>query len=317
MTFDFSQLESHRVALTGHCYRMLGSASDAEDAVQEALMRAFRSADGFDGRASLKTWLYRIATNVCLDSLAERARRERPVDIGPRGTVDDPLEARDRQHWLEPIPESRVIPQDSDPQEQLTLRESTRLAFVAALQYLPPKQRAALLLTEVLGFSAAQTAELLELSVPAVNSALQRARETLATREINPLSAPLSASQQTLVSRYIAAFESYDTGALTALMREDVTMSMPPFTLWLQGPAAVQGWFLGRGAACRGSRLVPTTAVGGPSFGQYHPLPDGSYKPWALIVLTLTGDQVSDMVFFLDTERLFPLFGLPAFLPAT
>ncbi len=316
MSIDLALLEVHRVALTGHCYRMLGSAVDAEDAVQEAMLRAFRGVEGFDGRASLKTWLYRIATNVCLDALAERSRRERPVDTGPQGTVDDALESRPRHHWLEPIAEARAIPRDADPAELLVLRESTRLAFVAALQYLPPKQRAVLLLTEVLGFSAAQVAELLETSLSSVNSALQRARETLATREIQPLSLPLTEAQQALITRYISAFERYDTAALTTLLHEDATLSMPPYTLWLRGHEAIAAWLLGRGAGCRGSRLIQTRAAGATAFGQYRPRPEGGHSPWALIVLTLSGEKIVEMVSFLDTEKLFPLFDLPGSLAA-
>src|SRR5688500_13409639 len=167
-----AQLEEHRAALTGHCYRMLGSAVDADDAVQETMVRALKSLERFDGRSSLRTWLYRIATNVCLDMLADRGRRERPIESGRVGTVDDPLETRPRTHWLEPVPEARAIPSDSDPAEALALRQSIRLAFVAALQHLPPKQRATLLLSEVLGWSSAEIAECLETSVASVNSAL-------------------------------------------------------------------------------------------------------------------------------------------------
>src|SRR5437867_2778047 len=183
MTIAPAQLEQHRTALTGHCYRMMGSAVDADDAVQETMVRAWRSLGRFDGRSSLRTWLYRIATNVCLDALADRSRRARPIEEGPEGSVNDALEARPRTHWLEPVPDARVLPTDADPSEQVVLRQSIRLAFVAALQHLPPKQRAVLLLTEVLGWSPAEIADSLDLSVAAVNSALQRARARVATRE--------------------------------------------------------------------------------------------------------------------------------------
>ncbi len=312
------QLESHREALVGHCYRMLGSAAEADDAVQETLVRAWRALDRFDGRASLRTWLYRIATNVCLDAIGDRGRRERPIALGPAGTVDDELVERPRTHWLEPIPDVHAVPADADPAERVALRQSIRLAFVAALQRLPARQRAALLLAEVLGWSAVEIAEALETTVPAVNSALQRARATLAECAPPEHGAEgLSPEQRTLLGRYVEAFERYDVEALAALLREDATMSMPPYTLWLQGPAAVQAWFLGRGAACRGSRLVPTAANGLPAFGQYKPAGPGQpLRPWSLVVLELDGGRIAAMTHFLDTATLFPRFGLPPELPA-
>jgi RNA polymerase sigma-70 factor (ECF subfamily) len=315
MAEGIAQLEQHRTALTGHCYRMLGSAVDADDAVQETMVRAWRSFDRFDGRASVRTWLYRIATNVCLDALADRTRRARPMEEGPVGTVDDALVERSRTHWLEPIPDARALPVDADPAETVVLRESIRLAFVAALQYLPPKQRAALLLTEVLGWSAAEVAESLDTSVPAVNSALQRARATLATRDLGDSRVSLPDAKAAMVDRYVAAFERYDVDALTSLLHEDATLSMPPYTLWLRGHDAIRTWLLGRGAACRGSRLVRTAACGSPAFAQYKPAPEGGHRAWALIVLELAGDRIAKMNFFLDTETLFPRFGLPAELP--
>lgn len=311
---DVAELETHRQALTGHCYRTLGSAFDAEDAVQDTMVRAWRSLDGFDGRASLRTWLYRIATNVCLDALAERARRVRPTEERAAGSVDDPLETRPRTHWLEPIPDARSLPTDADPFELTVLRQSTRLAFVAALQHLPPRQRAALLLTEVVGLSGAEVAESLETSVAAVNSAIQRARVTLASRQAAVKSAePLTDGQSRLLDRYVDAFHRYDVDGLVALMREDATLSMPPYTLWLRGPDAIRAWLLGRGIGCRGSRLVPTNACGSPAFGQYRlGEPDGTHQPWSLIVLELAGDRIAAWNAFLDTENLFPLFGLPS-----
>src|SRR5207245_6733647 len=205
-----TQLEEQRAALTGHCYRMLGSAAEAEDAVQETVLRAWRSLERFDGRASLRTWLYRIATNVCLDALADRSRRARPMELGPEGSADDPLNELPRTHWLEPIPDSKALPADADPSELLVLRQSIRLAFVAALQHLPPRQRAALLLTEVLGWSAAEVADTLETSVAAVNSALQRARATLISRNGAVAAEPLSDAQTRLLARYVQAFHRYD-----------------------------------------------------------------------------------------------------------
>jgi RNA polymerase sigma-70 factor (ECF subfamily) len=297
---------------------MLGSAFDAEDAVQETMVRAWQGLDRFEGRSSLRTWLYRIATNVCLDALSDRSRRARPMEEGPNGSVEDHLETRERTHWLEPIPDARVLPSDANPFELTALRQSIRLAFVSALQHLPPRQRAALLLSEVVGWSAAEVAECLDMSVAAVNSALQRARATIAARNGNATAASesLSPDEVQLLDRYVDAFQNYDVDALVSLLREDATLSMPPYTLWLRGPATIREWLLGRGAGCRGSRLVPTQASGAPSFGQYRPAPGGGHAPWALIVLELEGDRIVSWNSFLDTEKLFPLFGLPPRLPA-
>lgn len=312
-----AQLEEHWTALFGHCYRMLGSPTEAEDAVQETMVRAWKGLDRFDGRSQLRTWLYRIATNVCLDALADRKRRARPVEESPAGTVHDELIERPRTHWLEPVPDAMAVPQDAEPSERAMLRQSIRLAFVAALQHLPPKQRAALLATEVLGWSAAETAESLETSVASLNSALQRARATLAKHPMGDSGTSLSEEQIQLVERYMQAFERYDVDAMTALMREDVVMSMPPYALWLQGTDSVRAWLLGRGSGCRGSRIVPTQANGLPAFGQYRPGENGGpHRPWALAVLELSGDRIASWTSFLDTERLFPLFGLPDQLDA-
>lgn len=307
-----SHLEEHRAALTGHCYRMLGSAAEADDAVQETMVRAWRSLERFEERSSLRTWLYRIATHVCLDALADRSRRARPMELGPVGSIDDTLTALPGSRWIEPIPDALALPADADPSELVVLRESIRLAFVAALQHLPPKQRAALLLAEVLGWSAAEIADGLDTSVPAVNSALQRARTTLAASDLGAPRAPLSDTQSTLLTRYVDAFERYDVDALTELLRQDATMSMPPYALWLRGHDSIRGWLLGRGAGCRGSRLVPTAACGSPAFGQYRPRGQGGgHAPWALIVLELSGEHIAAMNYFLDTAALFPRFGLP------
>jgi RNA polymerase sigma-70 factor (ECF subfamily) len=291
---------------------MLGSAFDADDAVQETMVRAWRGLDRFDGRASLRTWMYRIATNVCLDALSTRSKRARPVDDAPVGSPDGDLETRPSNYWVEPIPDSRALPPVADPHEIAALRQSIRLAFVAALQHLPPRQRAALLLTEVLGWSAVEAADTLEMSVAAVNSAIQRARATLGGRTRPDRAEPLSGAQSDLLNRYVDAFERYDVDGLASLLREDATLSMPPYTLWLQGADAIRAWMLGRGCGCRGSRLVATAACGLPAFGQYRPGgPNGVRKPWALIVLELSGDRIASVTSFLDTEHLFPLFGLP------
>ena len=314
MQIDVSDLESHRAALTGHCYRMLGSAADADDAVQETIVRAWRSLDRFEGRASLRTWLHRIATNVCLDALSDGSRKMRPFEEGPsaQNIEHATLETRDRKHWLEPIPDARALPSDADPFQLAVLRQSIRLAFVAALQHLPPRQRAILLLTEVLGWSAAEVAECLEMTVAAVNSGLQRARATMAARGGGARPDALTEEQATLLERYVEAFQSYDVDALASLLREDATFSMPPYTLWLQGPEPVRGWLTGPGAECRGSRLVAVEACGSPAFAQYRRgESEGTFQAWALIVLELDGSRIASWNSFLDTETLFPMFGLP------
>jgi RNA polymerase sigma-70 factor, ECF subfamily len=311
-TQDF---EHYRPHLTGHCYCMLGSVFDADDAVQETLVRAWRSADGFEGRAAVRSWLYRIATNVCLDFIAERKRRARPIELAPAGVAGDALEPRPREEWLEPIPDAAILPVDTDPHEALALRQGTRLAFVSALQQLPGKQRAALLMTELLECSAAETAESLGMTTAAVNSALQRAREKLAAEQLAGLhvdATRLSETQSRLLERYLAAFEAFDVAALKALLHEDAQLSMPPFCLWIQGPEHIERWLHGPGSGCRGSRLLPTSACCSPAFAQYRPDARGGYAPWALIVLELTEDAICGWNTFLDVERLFPRFGLPA-----
>ena len=315
MAQDVAQLEEHRSALLGHCYRMLGSAAEADDAVQETMIRAWRGLERFDGRASVRTWLYRIATNVCLDALADRTRRMHPIEEGPASTPDDPLISRPRTHWLEPVADAKALPADSNPAELAVLKQSIRLAFVAALQHLPPKQRAVLLLMEVLGWSSAEIAGSLETSVASVNSAVQRARATLASRNIEQ-PAPMSESQTRLLDRYVDAFHRYDVDELASLLCQDAAFSMPPYSLWLRGPDAVRAWLVGRGSVCRGSRLVPTAACGSPAFAHYHPTPEGVFKAWAIIVLDLLGDRIASWTSFLDVETLFPLFDLPLELPA-
>jgi RNA polymerase sigma-70 factor (ECF subfamily) len=314
MQVAVTDLETHRTALTGHCYRMLGSPMDAEDAVQETMVRAWQALERFEGRSSVRTWLYRIATNVCLDALSSRARRARPIEEGPVGTVDDALEVRERAHWLEPIPDADALPADGDPYEQTLMRQSIRLAFVAALQHLPPRQRAALVLTEVLGWSAAEVSECLDTSTAAINSALQRARATLASRNVSIAAEPLSEEHSALLDQYVDAFHRYDVDGLVSLLRDDATLSMPPYTLWLQGPDAIRAWLLGRGAGCRGSRLLPTRACGVPAFAQYHPDPAGGHRPWSLTVLEIADGRIAAWNSFLDTEKLFPRFGLPPHL---
>ncbi|MGH9137731.1 MAG: sigma-70 family RNA polymerase sigma factor [Acidimicrobiales bacterium] len=303
-----------RAELTGFCYRMLGSAFDADDAVQETLTRAWRSADRFEGRSQARTWLYRIASNVCLDALKGRQRRATPLDFeGPSraadGLVGQPLA---ETTWIEPIPDGRLSPAADDPAEQVAQRESVKLAFVAALQHLPPQQRAVLILREVLRWQASEVAELLDTSVAGVNSALQRARATLAAASTSTVREPTDDETRAMLARYVEAFERYDMDALTALIKDDATQSMPPYAMWLRGRDEILAWWQGPGADCRGSRLVATQANGSPAFAQYRRNPDdGSFYPWALQTFELADGAIASFTIFLDTGRLFPLFGLP------
>jgi RNA polymerase sigma-70 factor, ECF subfamily len=304
------QLEQHRAELTAYSYRMLGSPFEAEDAVQETMIRAWRGYDRFEGRAALRSWLYRIATNVCLDMLNGRERRARPMDLGPaREPIVENLRTPDVP-WLQPVPDALV----ADPAELAVERETIKLAFVAALQHLPPRQRAVLILREVLRWQASEVAELLETSVASVNSALQRARDTMDHSSVEKASpSALSAEDRSMLERYVQAFQAYDVEALTALIQEDATQSMPPFDLWLKGRDDILTWWFGPGIGCSGSRVIPAgTANGSPAFGQYKPSADGGYEPWALQVLELENGRIGEFSFFLDTETLFPLFGLPA-----
>src|SRR5215831_8267541 len=255
-TADELDLEPYRKELTAYCYRMLGSGFESEDAVQETLVRAWRSYDRFEGRSSLRSWLYRIATNVCLDMLSGRERRARPMDLGPScEPVISNLNTLPEVTWIEPIPDG-LVPLEGDPADVLERRETIKLAFVAALQHLPPRQRASLILCEVLRWKASEIAELLETSVASVNSALQRARATIAAHDLTQ-SEPAGDVDSELLERYVAAFESYDIDALTSLIREDATQSMPPFDLWLRGRDDIFTWWFGPGIGCQGSRLVP------------------------------------------------------------
>lgn len=312
------QLEPHRRELTAYCYRMLGSAFEAEDAVQETLLRAWSKFEGFQGRSQVRTWLYRIATNVCLDMAPAAQRRARPMDLCSPGSAAAPVLTRMEENvWVGPIPDARVL--DGDPAEVAVGRESIRLAFIAALQKLAPRQRAVLILREVLAWSAAETAELLDSSVASVNSALQRARATLAEDEAVPgdVAKPLDEEQREFLAKYVKAFESFDIEGLTKLLRADVTLNMPPFRLWLRGVDELRTWWNGAGQGCRGSRLLAVEANGTPAFAQYRPAEDGDgYTPWAIMVLEIRDGQVAGIGGYLDTERLFPLFGMPARLKA-
>ena len=239
------RLEAYRPELTGYCYRMLGSAFEAEDAVQDTLVRAWRGFDRFEGRAALRSWLYRIATNVCLTMLDSAQRRVRPMDLGPAGSgrATDPGEPRPDEIWVGPVPDSRLLPEAADPRT------------------------------------------------------------------------PLDDEQKALLARYVSAFEAYDLTALTALLHDDATLSMPPLPLWFRGTADITAWMAGTGSGCRGSRLLPVTANGMPAFGQYRRSAGGTgHDPWALIVLEISAGRITAVTNFLDTARLFPLFGLPPHL---
>ncbi len=305
------ELEGHRGELIGYAYRMLGSPFEAEDAVQETFLRAWRAHDSFEGRASLRSWLYRIATNICLDMLGSRERRARPMDLGPsREPALENAAILPEVTWIEPI---------ADPADVAVDRETIRLAFVAALQHLPPRQRAVLILCEVLRWKASEVAELLETSVPSVTSALQRARATLETANVTEVDkTPLDEADRELLARYVEAFEAYDIDALTSLIHEDATQSMPPYDLWLTGRDDIFTWWFGPGIGCKGSRVLPTaSANGSPAFGQYKPSETGTgWDPWALQVIEIVDGKIAELTFFLGTEKLFPLFGLPPRLDA-
>jgi RNA polymerase sigma-70 factor, ECF subfamily len=293
---------------------MLGSAFEADDAVQETMLRAWRGADGFEGRASLRSWLYRIATNVCLDALRGEKRRALPMDLGP---ASPPVESLLRPWpsedlWVTPIPDAMVVPQQGDPAEIAALRDSVRLAFVTALQHLPARQRAALILCEVLKLPAAEASEVLDSSVASVNSALQRARATLAELPDHQRPSSVGPENAELLSRYVDAFQRYDMTALLALLREDALQTMPPFEMWIEGASAITTWMVQPGpSACAGSLMLPVRVNGVLGWAQYKPDHDqGGYTPWALQVHEVEGGRISRMTFFLDAERLFPLFGL-------
>jgi RNA polymerase sigma-70 factor (ECF subfamily) len=305
-------LEQYRRELTGYCYRMLGSVFDADDAVQESMMRAWRGMEGFEGRSAMRSWMYRIATNVCLDMLRSRQRRARPMDMGPAWTTESFTGSQlPEAAWVQPIPDDRLLPESGDPAELAAAKETVRLAFITALQFLPARQRAVLILREVLRWQASEVAELLDTSVASVNSALQRARATMSAREADaPPADVVTGDQRELLTRYVDAFERYDINSLVTLLREDAIMSMPPYDFWLTGPDEMSKWFLGPGCGCRGSRLVATEANGCAAFGAYRVDPDGGHAPFAIQVIEVAGDRIIGHHHFVDAS-LFPAFGLP------
>jgi RNA polymerase sigma-70 factor (ECF subfamily) len=308
-----AELDGYRRELTGFCYRMLGSGLEAEDAVQETLTRAWRAYDRFEGRSGLRTWLYRIATNVCLDMLKASQRRALPMDLTESSTADGPLAPPLAERtWIEPIPDQLVLDSTMDPAELAVARESIRLAFIATLQHLPARQRAVLILRDVLQWQASEVADLLGSTVASVNSALQRARATLEDRRLTMSDLNSSEVDSELLARYLDAFQRYDMAALTELITADAIQSMPPYSHWLRGRDEILRWWVGPGSGCRGSLLIPTAANGAPAFGQYRPSgPGGAFEPWSLHVLNIKEGQIVEFTFFLDTARFFPLFGLP------
>jgi RNA polymerase sigma-70 factor (ECF subfamily) len=293
---------------------MLGSAFEADDAVQETMLRAWKNADSFEGRSSVRSWLYRIATNVCLDALRGEKRRALPMDLGPSSPPVEallrPWPSEDR--WVTPIPDAKVLPEHGDPAEIAAVRDSVRLAFVTALQHLPARQRAALILCEVLRLAATEAAQVLDSSVASVNSALQRARATLAELPDEQRPASVDPENAELLARYVDAFSRYDMKALLTLIREDAVMTMPPFEMWIRGSTDITTWMVEpTPSQCAGSVMLPIRANGVQGWGQYKPDPDGGHEPWALQVHEVSGGKLSRLTFFLDTPTLFPLFGLP------
>ena len=313
--FSLDDIEAHRRELTGYCYRMLGSAFEADDAVQETILRAWGKVDTFEGRSALRSWLYRIATNVCLDMLRGRSRRARPMDTGAVRVPDEFKGDTLPEHaWLTPVPDGKVIDLEGDPGEVTAARESIRLAFVAALQHLPARQRAVLSLRQVLRWRATEVAELLDTTVASVNSALQRARATLAERSLDESDVrSVDPDQEALLARYVDAFERYDVSSLVALLKDDAIMTMPPYDFWLQGSQYIAHWFLNQGIACKGSRLVATMANGQPAFASYKIDPVGGWAPWSVQVLDVRDGIIVGHHNFLDTS-IFEKFGLPLHL---
>jgi RNA polymerase sigma-70 factor, ECF subfamily len=313
--------DPYRGELLAHCYRMLGSVHDAEDLVQETYLRAWKSYDKFEGRSSVRTWLYRIATNCCLTALEGRSKRPLPTGLG--NPSSDPLGELVQQPevpWLEPVPDALVAGDPSDPASIVSNRESIRLAFIAALQHLPPRQRAVLILRDVLKWRANEVAEAVGISTAAVNSTLQRARAQL--DELSPseddVVAPVTAEQQKMLEKYVAAFENYDIAAIVEMFTDDAVWEMPPFNGWYQGAETIGALIANNCPAQRAGDMVmvPTQANGQPAFGLYMRDADGVHRAFQLQVLTVQGDRVTHVGSFFDTE-LFAKFGLPEVHPAS
>src|SRR4051794_6717642 len=298
---------------------MIGSGAEAEDAVQETMVRAWKAADKLQERGALKAWLFRIANNVCLDMLGSAQRRATPMDMGPSSNADAPLgnQLADSA-YVRPIADGKVLNEDGDPAALAAEKETLRLAFVAALQHLPAKQRAVLILREVLRWQASEVAELLDTSVASVNSALQRARATieeLGLQDTDTAATVAGADEQRLLEDYVKAFEAYDMSALVGLLKQDAAFSMPPWPLWVQGPEAIVAFMQGTGAKCEGSKVLVTRANGGPAFGIYNPTEAGDYAGWAVVVMETSDGRVSGLHHFIYPE-LFAGFGLSTRLDA-
>ena len=312
------ELESYRRELTGYCYRMLGSGFEAEDAVQETFVRAWKNFENFEGRSSLRSWLYKIATNVCLDMLQGPQRRARPMDMGPSSTADTALGAPlVESTWVMPIADSAAVPEEGDPAELAAQRETLRLAFVAALQHLPPRQRAVLILREVLRWQASEVASLLGMTVASVNSALQRARATVDQLDIDAGGpAVLQGDEEELLSKYMDYFERYDIESLVALIADDAEFSMPPFDLWLNNTTDIGNWYTGQGHACENSRMIELRANGCAAFAQYKPSEEGRWEPWALQVVEIGGGKITGIHHWIPpfAAPLFEKFGVPPYL---
>ncbi len=317
---DFTSLtDRFRGELLAHCYRMLGSAEEAEDLVQETYLRAWRSFDGFEGRASVRTWLYRIATNVCLTALERRSRRPLPSGLGgPTEDPEAPLVAGSEVPWLQPLPDALLAGAHADPAAVAMTRAGIRLAFVAALQYLTARQRAVLILRDVLEWPAADVAELLGTTTTAVNSGLRRARAQLAQAlpAEDELAEPAEPERQALLERFAAAVENADASALAALLREDTVLEMPPLLTWFAGRQAVLRFATSYFVTEPGRlRLVPVLANGQAAFAVYLRAPGGAYHAHAVLVPTVTSTGIARIVSF-RTPGLFASFGLPQEHPA-
>lgn len=302
----------YRRELIAYCYRMLGSAAEAEDAVQETMVRAWRGADDFAGRSAVRSWLYRIATNICID-MTRSPRRALPMDltspsaVGAETDIGVPMESTT---WIGPIHDAKVLPDSADPAESALLRESVRLAFVAALAHLPPQQRAVLVLREVLQWSAGEVADLLDTTVDSVTSALARARAAMKQLSASSVGRALDDDDRSLLDSYVAAFEAYDVTGLVALLQQDATFTMPPYSFWLRGADDIERWWNGPGTVCRGSLILYTRANGGPALAVYHPVAEDRWEPFALHLLEVRDGRIAGIAQFLDTS-LFPAFELP------
>jgi RNA polymerase sigma-70 factor, ECF subfamily len=305
------QLELHRRELIGYCYRMLGSIHEAQDAVQDTMLRAWRALATFEDRGGIRPWLYRIATNVCIDSLKGRSRRALPIDVAPAGTSDGRLvDRRPEATWIGPAPDSLILLHDGDPAEHAVSRESVRLAFIAALQHLAPRQRAVLILRDVLRWRAAEVAVLLDTSADAVNSALRRARTALGDIDRDTAPGEPSAEDRELLAAYIDAFERHDVDALVSLLRDDAIIEMPPFDLWLRGTDDIRQWLIAVDALAD-HVLTPLDANGSPAAAVYRPeAPGDEPTAFAIHVVDVVAGRISAIHSFID-PTLFAAFGLP------